>query len=79
MHLWNDVVRDPTIFGVCEFDASPIQDCIAKIREDGGPKVSLLHAVMLTLARSYKRYPELNTKVVRRASCSSIRSTSAFP
>ena len=66
LHLWRDVARDPTIFGVCELDASRVQACIDSIRAEGGPKVSILHAIALTLARSYRCYPELNAKVVRR-------------
>lgn len=64
LHLWKDVARDPTIFGVCELDSSRVKACIEQIRSEGGPKVTLLHAVALTLARSYRRYPELNAKVV---------------
>ena len=64
MHLWKDVARDPTIFGVCELDASKVLACMQRIRAEGGPKVTLLHAAALTLARSYRRYPDLNAKVV---------------
>lgn len=64
LHLWRDVARDPTIFGVCELDASNVNRVLANIREDGGPKVTLLHAAALALARSYRRYPELNSKVI---------------
>jgi pyruvate/2-oxoglutarate dehydrogenase complex dihydrolipoamide acyltransferase (E2) component len=37
---------------------------IARIRDEGGPKVTLLHAAALTLAKSYQRYPELNSKII---------------
>lgn len=64
LHLWNDGARDPTIFGVCELDATRVNACLAQIRRSGGPKATLLHAVALALARSYRRYPALNSKVV---------------
>lgn len=64
LHLWRDVSRDPTIFGVCELDSSRVKTVIDDVRAGGGPKITLLHAAALALARSYRRYPELNSKVV---------------
>jgi len=62
LHLWRDVARDPTVFGTLDLDVSRVQRLIAGLR-DGGSKPTVFHAVSLAIARSFRRFPDLNRKV----------------
>lgn len=64
LHLWKDVARDPTIFGTVDLDVTNVQALIADIARERGVKVSVFHAAALAIAKSFRRFPDLNRKVI---------------
>ena len=64
LHSWKPP-SDPTVYGVIEVDAGPIQSYVAGLREKSGVKVTLTHVVGKAVAVAIAARPEVNA-IVRR-------------
>ena len=60
-----DGPRDPTIYGLLEIDAGPLQERIATLREEG-KRITVTHVIARALAVAIGRHPGVNVVFRRR-------------
>ncbi len=66
LSLFNPLSRDPSLGGLVDIDASEILAFLERINEDCPVKITITHVMLKIIGDSFRRFPELNVKIVGR-------------
>jgi len=76
LHAWTRP-SDPTVYGVIDLDAGPLQRFVADLRDTSGERVTLTHVVGKAVALAISERPEVNA-IIRRGRLYVRRSIDVF-